>query len=69
MKISIWPAAVLGFAVLTLNGCTTSKRDMYKTVQANRIAECNRMEGRMREDCLAQHDMSYEEYERELEND
>jgi hypothetical protein len=49
--------------VVLLSGCTNEA--LYTTVQNNRLQECDRMVAAQRETCIAQHNMPYEDYERE----
>lgn len=57
-------ATVIGL-VVALAGCT--HQGVYESTKANRLAECNRLEGREREQCLAQYEMSYQEYKQKRE--
>lgn len=57
--------AVLIALMLVSWGC--SNRALYEGTQINRINDCQKLQGRAFEDCMAQHQMSYPEYERKRE--
>jgi hypothetical protein len=46
-----------------LTGCTN--KELYTATQNNRLQECDRMVTAQRDACIAQHNMPYEDYERE----
>ncbi|GAB5414200.1 MAG: hypothetical protein Cons2KO_18030 [Congregibacter sp.] len=52
-------------ASLSLWGC--SNEQIYDTIQHNNELECSKLPQGQYEDCMAQIDQPYEEYERELE--
>ena len=55
-------ALMLSLAVI-LAGC--SSRQVYEAIRANRVTQCQALQGAACEDCLKPYDKSYDEYRRE----
>jgi hypothetical protein len=62
MKRKISIACILAFGVLP--GCTG--RTVYDSLRYNQQLRCQDLQGRDRDACLQQSDMSYDEYQRHL---
>ena len=58
--------ALLTAALLSaLSACTN--RQIYNAIQQNRLNECEKMVDAQREQCVAQYQKNYDDYERERE--
>lgn len=49
--------------VLALAGC--SSRQVYEALRANRITQCQTLQGAAREQCMKPYQKSYDEYRRD----
>lgn len=58
LKHSVW-------LMLLLSAC--SQQQMYQAVQENRLNACEKRVGEQRQRCIEQHNMPYDEYQRERE--
>lgn len=65
MKVDLPVRLYLMIAVLTLVAC--SNKQMYESVQTNRLNACEKLIGSQREECIAQHSTPYTDYQRERE--
>ena len=56
-----WPLMIV--LLLMLAGCSSGQ--IYEAIRANRITQCQTLQGAAREDCMKPYDKSYDEYRRE----
>lgn len=59
--------ACVFLVLLMLTGC--SNRQVYEAIRANRMQQCQALQGAARERCMKPYDKSYDEYQRERRAD
>ena len=61
MRKLYWPGILL-LGALLLSGC--SERQFYEAMRNSQRVECSKLPAKQYEDCLEQHDETYDSYKR-----
>ena len=64
MKTCLLNIATINFMILSVTGCTS--QNAYDNLRYHQEQDCQKMQGADRDDCIRRSDMSYDEYQSQL---